>query len=869
MKGQLQAIKKNRKLILQISLSFLSLLLAVYFIKHERTELHQVKSVLLQAKPYWLFSGLILVFFFVAVQSWMYQQSFRAVQKNIPFKVGVLLYLKRNFISIFIPAGSLTNVLFFNKDIEQKQGIDKSFIYYASTIFSICSVLSSILVAIPAVILLFFKGGLKGYMFYGIFVALILFLLLVYVALSIIRKGFVYQQIVKQLPTFGKIITELQQLKLKRSHILKVLAWSFVIELIGIAQLYIAIGSLGLTPTISVALIGYALVLLILISSPFLRGIGAIELALTYALTLFNYSSVAALSVVFLFRFFEFWSVMILGIIAILFKRDGIFMQLLAPVLLLFLGIANVLSALTPALETRLKLLKNFIPYDVIEVSNTAVLIIGIILITTAVAMVRGFKNSYYFALLLAIFSLIGHFLKGVDYEEALFAVTTIIVLLYQRNTYYIKSAPVSLQNWKNGLIIMASVLVYGVVGFYFLDVRDFNTNFNFVESIVETFKTLTLLNIDLQPVTAFGNYFLISIKMLGVASILYLLWLFYKRFKIKSSTDFSEIEKAKQLVQLYENSSMGYFKTYEDKQFYFFGNEAGFVSYKTTSSYAVVLENPVLKETSSEAISEKIKEFESVMLSQNRNAIYYRIPESSIHIYKKLGKKKLLLGEDAYVNLETFTTEGGYAKPLRNSINKIIKSGYIFKVNPAPQTDGFLQQLAHVSDAWLKDMEREELAFSQGYFSEKELKNQPILTVENNEGKVVAFLNIINNSVPGELNFDLIRKTTDAPNGTMDFLFVEMFEYYKMQGYKTISLGMVPLSGIEKPENIPEQALKLAYEKMKQFSHYKSLRFFKDKFNPHWIKVYAAYDTDLDLINLSKVLSKVMEPPNTIQSLK
>lgn len=855
-----QGITKHWKLILQMALGVISILLAVFFIKQERTELTQVKTVLLQANPYWLLSGVILILLFVAVQGWMYQHSFKAVQRKIPFKIGVLLYLKRNFISVFIPAGTLTNVLFFNKDIEEKQGVEKSYIYYASTIFSICSILSSILVAIPAVILLFFKGGLKGDMVYGIFGAMVVFSLLVYMVMSIIKKGFVYQKIVKIAPAFATVISELQKQPLNKMQLLKVLLFSCVIELIGIAHLYIAMGALGLTPSLIVAIIGYALVLIILLGSPFLRGIGAIELALTYALTLFNYNAVEALSVVFLFRFFEFWCVMILGIFALLFKKDGLFMQLLAPVLLLLLGIVNMLSALTPALAARMKTLKDFIPYDVVEVSNAAVLVIGVILIATAVALIRGYKNSYYLALFLTTVSLIGHFVKGIDYEEAILAAITILVLVYQRKTYYIKSIPFQTIKWYNGLILIASVLIYGVVGFYLLDVRHFNANFTIAESIIETFRSFILLNGNLKAITAFGRYFLYSINMLGVSSILYVVWSLYRTFSSEKTVDSLDVQKAKQLVKAFGNSSMDYFKTYEDKQFYFFGKDEGFIAYKTTKSYAVVLENPVLNRRSLEVISEKIKEFETDMLSQNLNAIYYRIPEDSIGIYEALGKKKLLLGEDAYVNLETFTMEGGKAKPLRNAINKVQKAGYVFKVNNAPQNHGFLQQLAYVSNSWLKDMEREELAFSQGYFSESELKKQTILTIENEQGKIVAFLNIIENSVPGELNFDLMRKTDDAPPGAMDFLFAEMMLHYKAVGYKTVCLGMVPLSGIEKPENITEQALKLAYEKIKQFSHYKSLRFFKEKFDPYWIKVYAVYDTDLDLLNLTRVLSKVMK---------
>jgi len=59
--------------------------------------------------------------------------------------------------------------------------------------------------------------------------------------------------------------------------------------------------------------------------------------------------------------------------------------------------------------------------------------------------------------------------------------------------------------------------------------------------------------------------------------------------------------------------------------------------------------------------------------------------------------------------------------------------------------------------------------------FNEKELKNQVILTIENSEKKVVGFVNLISDYSIGEANFDLMRKTADAPNGTMDFLLARM----------------------------------------------------------------------------------------------
>ena len=89
---------------------------------------------------------------------------------------------------------------------------------------------------------------------------------------------------------------------------------------------------------------------------------------------------------------------------------------------------------------------------------------------------------------------------------------------------------------------------------------------------------------------------------------------------------------------------------------------------------------------------------------------------------------------------------------------------------------------------------------------------------------------------------------------------FVNMFQELKKRGYTTCNLGMVPLSGIEQPKNIQEYALRTAYEKLKRFSHYKSLYQFKEKFDPSWTMLYLVYDEYYDLIALPNVLMKTVK---------
>jgi len=59
----------------------------------------------------------------------------------------------------------------------------------------------------------------------------------------------------------------------------------------------------------------------------------------------------------------------------------------------------------------------------------------------------------------------------------------------------------------------------------------------------------------------------------------------------------------------------------------------------------------------------------------------------------------------------------------------------------------------------------------------------------------------------------------------------------------------MVPISVIDNPENLQERVIKLAYERIKQFGHYKSLREYKERFNPDWQMMYLVYSASFDLI--------------------
>lgn len=278
---------------------------------------------------------------------------------------------------------------------------------------------------------------------------------------------------------------------------------------------------------------------------------------------------------------------------------------------------------------------------------------------------------------------------------------------------------------------------------------------------------------------------------------------------------------------------------------------------------FAVALGEPVCAADTAIAVA-LIKEFELFCLSYGLRTAYYKISEERLDIFQSLGKKALPIGLEAVVNTSTFSLEGKDRKSLRNTVNALTKKGYRTVLYQPPIKDGLLQKLQFVSDDWLSATGRKELLFSSGMFDWDELKSQTIITVENEDEKIVGFLNIIPDYSAGEMTYDLIRRTKDAPSGVMDALIIALIEEGKKQHKTQLNMGMAAMSGIQKPVGFPEWAIKFAYQKLPQFKHYQGLYEFKDKFAPTWSPKYMIYENHYDLASLPVVIIKITKQENT-----
>ncbi|EDM36659.1 hypothetical protein PBAL39_25365 [Pedobacter sp. BAL39] len=852
-------LRENRKIISSYVFTLFFIALAIWFLKQERGEIRQVQHLLSDVEWSWMLLGIILSIGYVFIHGMMYRASFAAVSARISIGAGTLLYLKRNFVSVFLPAGGVSSLAFFSGPIEQK-GISKSQINFASSIYGFVGILSVLVIAVPVFIYALVEGSIGYGEWFGLSAAMVLVAAVYFLYHAVIHKTSFYRFIVKYLPVIEVYAGELRNNTIERSSFLHTLLYSILIEVVGIVHIYIAMLALRLEPSLMTAMISYVVAVVFLIISPFLRGLGAVEASMTFLLIRLGYSTTAAVSVTFVYRFMEFWMPMLLGAMSFLLKINKLLMRIVPALFLFLLGIINIISVLTPAIHERLHFLKDFIPVEAITASNYFVLMAGLFLLVTAAFMLKGLRMAWYFALALCVLSLVGNLTKAIDYEEAIFAVLVIFILMVSRKEYYVKhNSKLRSIGLQTTLFSMLAILIYGVVGFYFLDKKHFNIDFSLMQSVRYTLENFVLIgNDDLLPRDAFARGFLYAINISGFLSICFLIYTLIRPYISNIATEEEEFEDANRYLQKYGNSAVDYFKTYRDKLIYTIDGMEGFIAYRIAGNFAVVLDCPV---TAAANMPLFIRSFDQYCFESGMKSLYYRVSESALPDFLALGKKKLFLGQEGVVDLTRFSLEGGSRKSIRNALKKVADQGFQAKVYEAPVKDGLLQKLKSVSDEWLEETDREEIVFSQGMFSWAELKNQTIIAVENSEEKIVAFMNVIPDYVNGEGTYDLIRKTKDAPNGVIDFIMVALFDHLKLAGYQSVNLGFAPMSGLADARNFPERSMKFAYEKISAFSHYKGLRAAKEKFTPEWFNKYLIYDQDYDLLQVPAVLTKVIRP--------
>ena len=837
------------------------------------TELQKLKNTLDQGKWELVLAAMVLQVAYYLVFAWSYQSAFDTVGVSARTRDLLPVTLGSLFVNMVVPAGGAGGAALFAENLAQR-GKPAALSAAGVLLQLIADFTSFTLILIPGMTYLFIEDDLKGYEVIGAVILLLLTFGLSSILLTGIWKpgwlrrlfgwshrtaNWIFGRLNRSLSLADdwaqKNAEEFNQAAAAvanhPSRLMRTVGIVFLAHLIDISSLYILFLAFNQPIGLGALVAGYAVGILFWIVSITPQGIGVVEGVMALTFTSLGISGAVATTVALTFRGLTFWLPMILGFFAIQrMQTVGANRRTLAEtwgvrfaaILVALMGIVNVLSAVTPSLPNRLALLQNFLPLEVRHGGHLTAALAGFALLTLAGSLSRRKFVAWLLTLVVLGVSMVSHLIKGLDYEEALLAGGLLIALWQMRDRFHARSDRPSI---RQGLRVLAGAflftLAYGVAGFFLLD-RHYNVNFGLWDALRQTVVMFTqFYDPGLVPLTHFGSFFASSIYIVGAVTIGYAGLMLLRPVFIREAATVEERRRAQMIIEKYGRSSLARFLLFDDKR-YFFSPGGSVIGYALVGRTAVALGDPIGPD---DDLFPTIEAFTTLCQRNDWMPVFYQTQPRTLDAYKSAGFDALRIGDEGVVNLDTFTLEGKEGKALRAPVNKLTKAGYKFIVHEPPIPDDLLKELRAISDEWLTTMHGSEKRFSLGWFDDEYIRASPIGAVYTPEGWISAFVNLVPEyQLSEEVTIDLMRHRTEIENGTMEFLFVSLFQWAKAHGYHRFNMGLSPLSGVGKHATDPaiERVMHFVYEHVNQFYNFKGLHNFKEKFHPEWSPRYLIY---------------------------
>ncbi|MCA9752032.1 MAG: bifunctional lysylphosphatidylglycerol flippase/synthetase MprF [Gemmatimonadetes bacterium] len=490
--------------------------------------------------------------------------------------------------------------------------------------------------------------------------------------------------------------------------------------------------------------------------------------------------------------------------------------------LTLLAGVALLVGGAFPRDPAHLGWVAQYLPLPVLEVSHFLASVVGVALLVLSRALQRrsGAARAATVGVLLVASAL--SLLRGLHWQAALTYATLAALLRGARGAFYRRAALWELR-WTPAWAALVAMLLAGLLAIVLFAYRE-------VEYSNELWWRFAL---DGEAPRSMRAGIAVAVATIALAGAR----LLRGGAREPGSASAEEIEAAWTIAGA-QGDVVGYLAALGDKSLLFDETRTAFVQYGTSGRVWLAMGDPI---GPPERRSELAWRFRELVDRHDGIPAFYQVGEANLSLYLDLGLTAYNVGQMARVSLAEFGLEGSARKSLRQVVRRLEqREGCSFEVVPAAQVEPLLPRLREISDQWLALKQGHEKRFSLGCFREDYLRRFPLAIVRRGDS-IVAFANLWPAADHGDLSFDLMRHASDAPSGTMEFLFASLLGWGKDQGYEYLNLGMAPLSGLENRDFAPwwNRLGALVFRHGETWYHFQGLRQFKQKFDPVWTPRY------------------------------
>jgi lysyl-tRNA synthetase class 2 len=485
-----------------------------------------------------------------------------------------------------------------------------------------------------------------------------------------------------------------------------------------------------------------------------------------------------------------------------------------------FVGVLGLVSALTPEMADRVKIVGGVLPPGLPEAARVLTVAFGIGLIWLSHSLAKRRRRAWQLAVVVVVASAAAHLAKGLDFEEATISLVLLVALVRWRRQFDVPGDPASVRP----LLGLGAALA----------------------AIVAVAGGAELRGVDLSART--------DDALLGLAVVFGFLALYFwlRPFGLAVAQTVGERRMVRQLVDAYGSDSLSFFALRRDKSYLFSPSGRAFLAYRVVAGTALISGDPVGDEAE---IDDLLAELRRIARASGWRYAVVGASDAHLDRYRALGLKPVPIGDEAVLDPNEFSLEGRAIRKVRQSVTRLGKAGYSFRVVAADEVERNLEaELDDVSNAWRRG--HPERGFSMA-IDDLHVPGTVLALAEDADRQIGGFLHLAPSPAGGGWSLSAMRRRPDAPNGLTEFLVVEALAWARDTGATELSLNFCALTDFLSPERVKtpvRRAVRWGLLRADNVFQLERLYSFNRKFFPEWRPRYICVErlTDLPAVGLA-----------------
>jgi lysyl-tRNA synthetase class 2 len=461
-------------------------------------------------------------------------------------------------------------------------------------------------------------------------------------------------------------------------------------------------------------------------------------------------------------------------------------------------GVIDVVAAFTP---TRPDALTAFAPSVLLPLGRAIDLPIGLLLIVSSRGLARRSLAAWRISVLALGLSSFAHIaLFPTRVLPAMLMIGVAVVLVARRSCYEALRDPASISSV--ALRIAAVVLLTTAVASISMLANAAATggSVGFGHAVLEALRALGGRRLGTHRERDFASWFPWSISATLALGVYWAVVPWVAPWRPRFHRGPHETAHAQRLVRQHGRDSLAPFALRADKSLYFSppGQPAAaeaVIAYRVVRGVALASGSPIGEAGARRVAIESFRDW-----AHRRGWILgvLGVSVDDLPLYESLGLTGVYHGDEAFIDVDRFSLNGGPMKAVRQAVNRVERLGYQSAVMRAGDVPVALRrEMSQVERAWIAGARRTGFAMELDDLFRLGGDDAVFVLGTSPDGRLAGLLHLVACPASATMSLSSMPRLSGLPNGFTSWLIVRAVEWCALHEVGSLSLNFSPLAGL------------------------------------------------------------------------